>query len=81
MFYLNSEAELESVRKKLIKNKINAEVPRNPYWAANGIMIFDPDNHKVVFALKNYNQKIKAEQYSIKSIQKLLSRLQQTLVF
>ncbi len=51
VFYVNSEIELARVKKKLNQKNIPLEVPKNPYWKENGIMISDPDNFKIVFSI------------------------------
>lgn len=53
VFYINSEAELKSIKNTLIKKNTPLEIPKNPYWVANGIMISDPDNFKVIFSVKH----------------------------
>lgn len=53
VFYVNSAIELTSIRKKLLQKGILPEVPKNPYWAENGIMISDPDDYKVVFSVRH----------------------------
>ena len=52
VFYVNSEIELTRIKKTIEKKYINLEIPKNPYWKANGFMISDPDNFKVVFSIK-----------------------------
>jgi hypothetical protein len=49
VFYVNSEIELAKIRKTLQQKNIPLEVPKNPYWKENGIMISDPDDFKIVF--------------------------------
>lgn len=53
VFYLNSEYEIEEIKNRIIKNKISIEKSKNPYWNKYGIQISDPDNYKIIFALKN----------------------------
>lgn len=53
VFYVNSEAEFKKVKKTLGQRNITKEIPKNPYWAENGIMISDPDNFKVIFSVKH----------------------------
>lgn len=55
VFYVNSKAEFNQVKKTLNKKKINIEIPKNPYWAENGILILDPDNFKIIFSIKHQN--------------------------
>jgi hypothetical protein len=55
VFYLNSEIELTNIKKRLSKKNINLEIPKNPYWMENGIMISDPDNFKVIFSVRHRN--------------------------
>lgn len=53
VFYVNSKIELLNINEYLRQKKIDTEEPENPYWSENGIMISDPDNHKVIFAIKH----------------------------
>lgn len=53
VFYLNSEYEIDEIKNRIIKNHISIEKSKNPYWNENGIQISDPDNYKIIFALKN----------------------------
>lgn len=53
VFYVNSEVELSAIRQKINKNCIKIEVPKNPYWHKNGIMISDPDGFKIIFSVKH----------------------------
>ena len=55
VFYLNSEIELAQIKKTIKQKNINLEVPKNPYWSENGIMISDPDRFKVVFTVRELN--------------------------
>lgn len=55
VFYVNSETEFKRIKKILNQKKIKLEIPKNPYWAENGIMISDPDNFKVIFSVKHQN--------------------------
>lgn len=50
VFYLESEAEIDKIKKRIQRNKINLKTPKNPYWAKNGLMISDPDGFKIVFS-------------------------------
>ncbi|MEN9640392.1 MAG: hypothetical protein RLZZ262_2261, partial [Bacteroidota bacterium] len=34
-------------------NNIDLVIPKNPYWADNGILIADPDGFKIVFAIRH----------------------------
>jgi hypothetical protein len=52
VFYVNSEIELTRIKKTIEHKNVNLEIPKNPYWKANGIMISDPDNFKVIFSVK-----------------------------
>jgi hypothetical protein len=51
VFYVNAEAELDEIKKRIKQSNIMPEIPENPYWAENGIMISDPDGFKVIFSL------------------------------
>jgi hypothetical protein len=53
VFYVGTAAEMNEVQKTLIRNKINLEIPKNPYWTKNGVQISDPDGFKVVFSIKH----------------------------
>ena len=55
VFYVHSEIELEKIKKIIQQKHIALEIPKNPYWSENGIMIADPDHFKVVIALKHLN--------------------------
>lgn len=55
VFYVNTELELSNFKKKLDQKNIIPEIPKNPYWSQNGIMISDPDNFKIVFAIEHLN--------------------------
>jgi hypothetical protein len=52
VFYVNTEIELTHIKKTITKNNIPLEIPKNPYWKENGIMISDPDHFKVVFSVE-----------------------------
>jgi hypothetical protein len=52
VFYVNSEIELTKLKQTIENKCITLEVSKNPYWNANGIMVLDPDNFKVVFSVK-----------------------------
>jgi hypothetical protein len=53
VLYLDSSAALAAMEKHLEHHGIKKEIPRNPYWRQNGIMVSDPDGYKVVFALNS----------------------------
>ena len=55
VFYVNSEIELANIKKRLYQKNTPLEVPKNPYWEENGIMISDPDGFKIIFSLKQLN--------------------------
>ena len=52
VFYVNSQIELTRIKQTIENKCITLEVSKNPYWNANGIMVSDPDNFKVVFSVK-----------------------------
>ncbi len=52
VFYVNTEIELAKIKEKLQQHHIDLEIPKNPYWIANGIMVSDPDGFKIVFSIK-----------------------------
>lgn len=53
VFYLNTEIEITRIKNRLIEKNISLEIPKNPYWRENGIMIYDPDNFKIIFSVKH----------------------------
>jgi hypothetical protein len=55
VFYVNTEVEIRRVKNTINNNNIILEIPKNPYWAENGIMISDPDNFKVIFSVRHQN--------------------------
>jgi hypothetical protein len=55
VFYLNSQAEMEIVKKKIKQQGLEVKIPVNPYWLHNGIMISDPDGYGVVFSIRHLN--------------------------
>lgn len=55
VFYVNSEIELAIIKKTLTQRNIKLEIPKNPYWKENGILISDPDNFKIIFSVKHLN--------------------------
>jgi extradiol dioxygenase family protein len=55
VFYVNSEVEFKRVKNVINQKNINLEIPKNPYWAENGIMISDPDNFKIIFSVRHQN--------------------------
>lgn len=48
-----SDIEWVAIQKKLHKSGIATEQPKNPYWAQNGMMISDPDGHKIIFSVQH----------------------------
>lgn len=55
VFYLKSEMEVAEVRSKIEHHNIKIETPKNPYWSKNGLMISDPDGHKIIFSYQALN--------------------------
>jgi hypothetical protein len=55
VFYVNTAIELTKIHNRLIKKNVIFEIPKNPYWKENGIMISDPDNFKIIFSIKHLN--------------------------
>jgi hypothetical protein len=51
VFYVYSEMEILAIQKRLERLGILAEHPKNPYWLKNGVMISDPDGHKIIFSV------------------------------
>jgi hypothetical protein len=54
VFYLYSEMELALVKSIIANNAVPIEIPVNPYWVHNGIMVSDPDGYKIVFSFKSW---------------------------
>lgn len=52
VFYVNTEIELANIKQTMRQKNIAIELPQNPYWIQNGVMIADPDGFKIVFSLK-----------------------------
>ncbi len=48
VFYLNSEDEISSVRKKAEKSGVLVMESKNPYWRINGVEIRDPDGYGII---------------------------------
>ncbi|MFB6320708.1 VOC family protein [Saccharicrinis sp. FJH54] len=48
VFYPDSEQEYQRIIKAIEENHIASEVPVNPYWQENGVMIKDPDGFLIV---------------------------------
>lgn len=55
VFYVNSKIELSTIKRILTQKNIELQIPKNPYWKENGILISDPDGFKVVFSIKELN--------------------------
>lgn len=53
VFYLKSEIEISEIREIIKRNNIILEIPKNPYWLKNGIMISDPDGYKIIFSIRH----------------------------
>ena len=52
VFYLGSQAAVESAVRRLGADPV---VPANPYWAAHGVTIQDPDGFLVVLVPERWN--------------------------
>lgn len=52
VFYVHSDLEMVEIRKKIQKIGLSPEIPKNPYWRKNGLMVSDPDGHPVVFSVR-----------------------------
>jgi len=50
VFYPNTKLEFELIHDKLLANKIEFIIAKNPYWNENGKMILDPDGYRVVIS-------------------------------
>lgn len=55
VFYVDSNSQLAKIKKTLQQKNIPLEVPKNPYWVQNGIMISDPDGFKIIFSVRHLN--------------------------
>ena len=55
VFYVDSDTQLAKIKKTLQQKNINLEVPKNPYWVENGLMISDPDGFKIIFSVRHLN--------------------------
>lgn len=55
VFYVNSEIELASIKKTIHQKGIHLQLPKNPYWVENGIMISDPDGFNIIFSIKQFH--------------------------
>ena len=53
VFYVDSNSQLAKIKKTLQQKNIPLEVPKNPYWVQNGIMISDPDGF--IFSVRHLN--------------------------
>ena len=51
VFYLNSQAEIDSIQEKAVKFKTLKVKSKNPYWQSNGIELRDPDGFGVIITL------------------------------
>ena len=58
VFYPEDRAELEQIRNRLGDAGLQPVQPKNPYWAANGVMYLDPDGYRIVVS----PQKVKEDQ-------------------
>lgn len=52
VFDVNSRLELSEIRNRILKNAVEIETPKNPYWRKNGLMISDPDGFKIIFSIE-----------------------------
>ncbi len=52
VFYLNSQAEIEALKKRASLLGIHPTAAKNPYWKNNGTILLDPDRFPVCIALK-----------------------------
>jgi catechol 2,3-dioxygenase-like lactoylglutathione lyase family enzyme len=50
VFYPESNEEYERILKAIDHYNVKREIPENPYWKANGIMIKDPDGFRIVIS-------------------------------
>lgn len=55
VFYVDSNSQLAKIKNTLKQKNITLEVPKNPYWVENGLMISDPDGFKVIFSVRQLN--------------------------
>ncbi|GGF81054.1 VOC family protein [Wenyingzhuangia marina] len=50
VFYPQNEKEYSLILKNIHQNNISLSVPKNPYWAKNGILIQDPDGYNIIIS-------------------------------
>jgi hypothetical protein len=50
VFYPETKVELEGILKRIKSQSIKTIAAANPYWNANGKMIFDPDGYRIVIS-------------------------------
>jgi catechol 2,3-dioxygenase-like lactoylglutathione lyase family enzyme len=51
VFYASSITEFNTIKERLIANRVKHVKPKNPYWAKNGITFEDPDGFRIVISL------------------------------
>ncbi len=51
VFYAENVAGFNIIKEKFIAEKIRPVIPRNPYWAKNGITFEDPDGFRIVISI------------------------------
>ena len=52
VFYCQNEAQFQKLQETFSQNKIAPIQAQNPYWKMNGITYNDPDNYRIVIAVK-----------------------------
>lgn len=52
VFYCQDETQFQELQETFLQNKIAPVQPQNPYWKMNGITYNDPDNYRIVIALR-----------------------------
>jgi catechol 2,3-dioxygenase-like lactoylglutathione lyase family enzyme len=51
VFYASSIAEFNTIKERLIANRVKHVKPKNPYWERNGITFEDPDGFRIVLSV------------------------------
>lgn len=52
VFYTQTEEEFNEIKKRIVDNRIEQRISKNPYWKVHGIEIEDPDGFGVVICRK-----------------------------
>lgn len=54
VLYPSNEVQFNNIQTSIIEHKIQFEIPRNPYWRKNGIMILDPMSQKIIISPQKF---------------------------